>query len=90
MIGLLLYKELHGPVLYGYVLIILFKSNIFIQVDSDHRKSDVLSLLGGRGCYPRDNIYKWGKNLHIAILLSGKNKKASFIGRHKAEEESKE
>lgn len=51
---LLQYKELHGLVLYGYVLVILFKNNIFNQADADHRTSDMLPSLGWerRECRP--------------------------------------
>lgn len=44
---LLQYRELHGPILYGYILTILFKNIIFIPADSDHRQSDAPSLLAG-------------------------------------------
>lgn len=88
---LLQYKERHGPILYGYVAIILFKNSIFIPADSDHSKSDVPSLLGwqwGEGTVTLEMIFINAEKIYT-ILLPGKNKKASFIGSHKAGEREK-
>lgn len=77
--------------MYGYVAIILFKNSIFVPADSDHSESDVPSLLGwqwGEGTVTLEMIFINEGRIYT-ILLPGKNKKASFIGSHKAGEREK-